>query len=151
MKNNSLQLLRALLWLICASHLAIGGGLNLSADAAPFLAKLYGAEVEWTSEFRYVLKMLGVFMLTVGFVTAAAACDPLKYGAVVYALAALFVMRSLQRFLLADEIAQTFRIDSRRNLANAAFFLVLAVVLVGLHRSASKGARLSVPAGMARA
>jgi hypothetical protein len=149
MKNHSLQLLRALLWLICATHVAIGGALNLSADAAPFLARLYGAEVQWTPEFRYILKPLGAFMLAVGLVTAAAARDPLRNGAVVYTLVALFVMRSLQRMLFVDEIEQTFRIASTRNMANMAFFLVLAALLVGLYRSASKGAGL--PAGTARA
>jgi hypothetical protein len=151
MKNNSLQLLRSLLWLICATHVAIGGGLNLLPDAAPFLAKLYGAEVQWTPEFSYILKPLGAFMLAIGLVTAAAAVDPLKHGAVVYSLAALFVMRALQRLLFADEIAQTFHIASGRNLANMAFFLVLAAILVGLHRSASKGTRQAMPAGVAHA
>lgn len=130
--------LQGLLWFVCAAHIAIGAGLNLIPGMGPFMAKLYGAELAWTPEFTYILKPLGVFMFTLGVIGTAAARDPLRHGMIVYGFAMLFVLRSLQRWFFAQEIADHLGIATGRNLGNSIFFLALAAALVVLHRLAQK-------------
>lgn len=139
--NRYSILLRILLWIVCLSHVAIGAGLNLVPGAAETMADLYGARVEWTPELTYILKPLGAFMLALGLVAASAAMRPLQSRAVIYAFVVLFVVRALQRLLLAGEIADVFAIEAWRNYANMAFFLLLAAALVVSERMASRAAR----------
>ena len=129
----AIRLLQVLMWFVCAAHIGIGASLNLSPEAAPFLAQVYGAEVEWTPEFTYILKPLGAFMFALGLIGIAAARNPVKYGAIVYGFVVLFLIRCSQRFLFGEEILETFAIGSGRNLGNSIFFLVLALLLVVLH------------------
>jgi hypothetical protein len=129
--------LQTLLWLICAAHVVIGLGLNLSPGFAQQLAGLYGATVEWTPQFTYILKPLGAFMLTVGLLAGVAATNPVRYAAIVYGVATLLVLRCAQRVLFADEIFRAFEIPPVRTWTFLAFFLTLAVVLVVLCRGAS--------------
>jgi hypothetical protein len=134
------QMLQALLCFVCAAHVVIGAGLNLAPGFPPVMAGIYGATVEWTPQFTYILKPLGAFMLTVGLLAGIAATDPARHVAIVYAVAALFVIRSAQRVVFADETLQAFGITLARDVAVAAFFLALALVLVVLGRRLSAAA-----------
>ena len=134
MKISSLALLKCLLWSVCAFHIIVGAGLNLVPDLAPAMARVYGAQVDWTPEFSYIIKPLGAFMFVLGIAAAAAAMQPRKYCVVTYAFVALFVIRASQRFFFSEEIQGTFGITTSRNMGNIAFFVALAVALVVLDR-----------------
>jgi hypothetical protein len=138
MKVNALALLKCVLWSVCAFHVIVGAGLNLVPGLAPFMAGVYGATVDWTPEFSYIIKPLGAFMFVLGIAAAAAAMQPNKYRVVTYVFVALFVIRASQRFFLSDEIQSTFAIGAGRNFGNIAFFVALAVALVVLDRLVQK-------------
>jgi hypothetical protein len=83
---------------VCAYHLIVGIGLNVSAPGfLQVMAAYYGAQVDWTPQFLYILKPLGAYMLVMGGLAAVAALNPLANRHVVYGFAALFILRALQR------------------------------------------------------
>lgn len=135
MKSGLHPVLQILLWGICGFNVIIGLGLNLSPDFVHVVASYYGAEVDWTPAFMYIIKPLGAFMITVGLLAGIAARDPLKHAGIVYALALLFLMRGLQRFVFMDEIANAVNIEAGRNAVNGIFFMALAVILVVIYRA----------------
>ena len=137
MKVNSLAVLRFFLWFACAFHLVVGIGLNLSPAFPQSMAGYYGAEVNFTPQFLYIVKPLGAFMIMVGLVVMAAARDPLNNGAIVYALVALLAIRGLQRFVFADAIVGDLAIESSRNMVNGIVFLLLAACFAVLFKLAS--------------
>jgi hypothetical protein len=134
------QVLQGLLCFVCAAHVVIGVGVNLAPAFPPLMAGIYGATVDWTPQFAYILKPLGAFMLTVGLLAGIAATDPVRHQAVVYAVAVLFVIRSAQRVVFADEALRAFGITLARDVAVASSFLTLAVVLAVLGRRVSAAA-----------
>lgn len=138
MKVNALAVLRFFLWFSCAFHLIVGIGLNLSPAFPQLMAGYYGAAVEFTPQFLYILKPLGAFMIMVGLVVMTAARDPLNNGPIVYALAALLAIRGLQRFAYQDAIVGDLAIESSRNVINGIVFLLLGVTFVVLFHAASK-------------
>jgi hypothetical protein len=146
MKVDALALLKCLLWSVCAFHIIVGAGLNLVPELAPFMANVYGATVDWTPEFVYIIKPLGAFMFVLGIGAAAAAMQPKKYRVVTYVFVALFVIRASQRFFLSDEIQNTFAIGASRNWLNIGFFVGLAVALVVLDRLVQKTPEVSTAA-----
>ena len=127
-----------MLWFVSASHIIIGGGVNLVPGSLPWFAALYGADVQWTPAFTYILKPLGAFMLALGVIAAAAARDPLRFRPVIYGFVLLFVIRSAQRLVYSHELSEVFGIDPARNTVNMAFFLLMAAVLLGLERAATR-------------
>lgn len=134
MKPKTLIALQATLWMVCAFHVMMGAGLNLpSEEIVNGAAKMYGAEVaEWSPQFLYILRPLGVFMVALGVLAGAAALDPLRHRLTIYVFAGIFIIRALQRLIFGDEILATFGIDSGRNIVNMIFFLSLAAVLIVL-------------------
>jgi hypothetical protein len=138
MKGNALTALRFFLWFSCAFHLIVGLGLNLSPAFPQAMAGYYGASVEFTPQFLYIVKPLGAFMIMVGLVVMAAARDPLNNGAIVYGLVAFLAIRGLQRFAFQDAIVNDLAIESSRNVVNGIVFLVLAAVFLVLFKLAEK-------------
>ncbi len=137
---NTVSILKFCLWVACAFHLVIGLGLNLLPSFPQVMAGYYGAEVEFTPQFLYILKPLGAFMIAVGIMAAAAARDPLNNAMIVYALVALFTMRALQRFVFQDTIVSELSIEASRNIVNAIVFLALAMIFAVLFKTAQNNA-----------
>jgi hypothetical protein len=136
MKSRQLVGLQVFLWLICAFHVIVGVGLNVSSEFPQFLAQYYGAQVNWTPELRYLVKPVGAFMLALGVLAGVAARNPLGYPSIVYGFVLLFVVRGLQRLIFQGEIETALDIASGRNLGNAVFFLLMAAGLMLLLRFA---------------
>ncbi len=140
MKSTSYRLLQAFLWFICAFHLLVGLGVNLSPAFAQGVAGYYGARVDWTPQFLYILKPLGAFMIALGVLAAGAALDPLKHRLIPYGFATLFVLRGLQRLVFRREIVDAFSIAPGRLVAQTVLFLAMAAALLFLHRHVEKRA-----------
>lgn len=138
MNARSLLVLQILLWMVCAFHVAIGAGLNVSPAFPQFMAGQYGAEVNFTPALLYLLKPLGAFMLAVGFMAGVAARNPLGNRAIIYGLVLLFTLRGLQRIVFQEEIASALSVAASRNIFNAVFFLFLGLALIALLRIADK-------------
>lgn len=140
MNNWPLALLKVLMWFVSLSHIALGGAILISPELQQKVAELYGANVEWTPQFIYILRPLGVFMLTLGAIGVAAGRNPLQYQFIVYAFIGLLALRVAQRFMYRADIELAFGIDSQRNLTNAIAFAALALALLILLRLASRKA-----------
>ncbi len=138
MKSTSYRALQLFLWFICAFHIVVGLSVNVHLIPLQTIADYYGARVDWTPQFLYILKPLGAFMFVLGGMAAAAALHPLRYRAVVYGFVVLFAMRSLQRLVFQKEITDAFAIPASRNLGSMLLFVTLAVVLFVLFRSVEK-------------
>ena len=128
--NRSIACLKVVLWSVCAFHVIVGAGLNLFPEAPSMMADAYGAEVNWTPEFSYIIKPIGAFMLALGIIAAGAALDPLRHRLAIYAFVTLFLMRALQRLVFAQSLEEIFGISWDRNLGNVIFFVMLAATLV---------------------
>ena len=138
MKGSAIKFLQGMLWFVCIFHLVVGAGLNLSPQMAPFMATVYGAEVDFTPEFTYILKPLGAFMFALGLICIAAARNPLQNQMIIYGFATLFAIRAIQRLVFAQEISDNFNIGWSRNIVNMIFFLAMAATLLVLERLARK-------------
>lgn len=132
---NALQLF---MWFICAFHILVGVSLNVPLIPLEAMARYYGATVEWTPQFVYILKPLGAFMFVLGVLAAAAALKLLHYKAIVYGFVALFALRALQRLIFQQELQTAFSIPSARNLGSIVLFFALAAALFAVCRAAEK-------------
>jgi hypothetical protein len=136
MRGTPFRLLQALLWFASLSHILIGGSLMLSPESQRAVAALYGAEVEWTAQFTYILRPLGAFMFVFGLLLAAAALDPWKHRLIVYGLCGVLLLRALQRLVLRQDIQDAFHVSPGRDLGMGGFFVAEAIaILVLLHRA----------------
>jgi len=140
MQDNSMMILKVLLWLICAAHISLGVGLNVSNEFVRLVADIYGAQVEWTPQFIYILKPLGAFMFVLGVLAAMAARNPLGHRVIVNGFVLLFVIRACQRLVYQSEIHDTFAIAVGRNLVAMIFFFALGALLFVLYRYVEKSA-----------
>lgn len=140
MNSKLLGPLKIFLWFVCAFHVIVGVGLNVSADFPQVMAGYYGATVNWTPELLYLVKPIGAFMLVVGAMAGAAARNPLSHRSIVYGLVLLFAVRGIQRIVFQEEIGNAVAIAATRNFANAVFFLLMAVALAALFNLAGKKA-----------
>ena len=136
MKSNTLTLLKVLMWIIAGMHVVVGAGLNIAPGFAQFMAEVYGANVDWTPELRYILKPLGAFMVALGILAVAAALNPTRHRVILYGFVFLFLARALQRLLWAQEIQDAFGLSSSRNTANMIFFTSLAIAVAVLDQLA---------------
>jgi hypothetical protein len=147
MAARAMLLLKVFLVLICAFHVIIGVGLNISGELPGMMATYYGAQhVKWTPELVYMLHPLGAFMFVLGTLALVAARDPLNHRAIVYAFAALFIIRGLQRIAFHADTVNLFGISPVRNMANMVFFVGMGVVLLALHYYAARRAGSPAPA-----
>jgi len=135
---KAISALQMFMWFICAFHILVGLSLNVPLIPLEVMARYYGASVEWTPQFVYILKPLGAFMFILGGLAAAAALKPLHHKAIVYGFVALFALRALQRLIFSQEVESAFAIPGARNMASMVLFFALAAVLFVLYRAAEK-------------
>ena len=134
------KILKAYLWFIAAFHLLVGIAVNVSTPLTQAIARGYGATVDWTPQFVYILHPLGAFMIALGVMAIAAAREPVRYSAVVLGFVLLFAIRALHRLVFGDAITAAFGIASSRNMVNMVIFAVQAVLLFVLWRAATRDA-----------
>jgi hypothetical protein len=141
MPNTAQRALKVYLWFIAAFHLFVGLSVNLSTPFTQAIAAGYGAQVDWTAQFVYILHPLGAFMIVLGVLAAAAARDPQRYEAVVLGFVLLFAIRAVHRIVFGDVLASAYGIAPSRNTINMVIFAVQAVVLFLLWRASRDPAR----------
>jgi hypothetical protein len=142
MERKSLFALQIVLGTVCLFHIGMGAGLNFSSSIVDTAADMYGANVEqWSPQFLYILRPLGLFMFALGIMAGVAALKPVQYRATIYIFAGIFIVRAIHRIVYGEEISQIFGIAGGRNVGNMMFFFGLAAVLIVLdqlaHRTAS--------------
>jgi hypothetical protein len=144
MQSTSLRVLKGYLWFIAAFHLVVGLAVNVSPGMTRSIAAAYGATVDWTPQFVYILHPLGAFMIALGLMAVAAARDPHRYEWVVLGFVALFTIRALHRLIFGGVLASAFSIAPSRNMLNMVLFFVLAILLFGLWRASRPRVNASV-------
>ncbi len=128
--NLALIFLKALLWGLSIFHIVIGVGLTFSQRLQKKLIGLYGARVEWTPQFVYLVRTLGSFILVLGVFLAIAAADPLFNRAIIYGFVFLFILRDILRIVYHKEILSAFSLSKRRNDLTNVFFLGLTLLML---------------------
>jgi len=146
MPSTSQRVLKAYLWFIALFHLFVGVAVNLSPAFTRMIADGYGARVDWTPQFTYILHPLGAFMIVLGLLAGAAAREPERYEGVILGFVTLFVIRALHRLVYGGVLTEAFGIAPSRNTTNAIIFIAQAILLFGLWRAARPRARIVTPA-----
>jgi hypothetical protein len=113
-------------------HVIIGGALMTSIECQSFLAGLYGAQIRWSDEIVYLIRILGSFAFTLGVLAALAALDPIRNRVIGWGFVILFVMRNIHRHLFHSELERGFLLNPTVNLLTTMFFLSQAVLLAWL-------------------
>ena len=149
MPTTSQRVLRAYLWFIAIFHLFVGVAVNVSPAFTQMIARGYGATVDWTPQFTYILHPLGAFMIVLGLLAGAAAREPERYEGVILGFVVLFVIRALHRLVYGGVLTQAFGISGSRNTANMLVFLAQAILLFVLWRAARTRTRWVTPAATA--
>ena len=128
-------ILKILLAYSALGHFLIG----LAAIAVPpgGLADLiieitYGSSFEIDPTTHHIIRILGVFMVALGILTVFAVYDPRRYVAVIYVLLFVFVVRSVQRLILASEIQEYFGSTPSRLIGQSLFLITLGIAMLVL-------------------
>jgi hypothetical protein len=138
----NLRILRALLVLVCVSHLLLGLVAFSSPEASTRAAALfYGARVEASPVSAHLIRIIGAYMLAVGLMAAMAARDPARNRTLVLGVCALLTLRVIQRLVHAEEVHRAFEVSYPRIYAQSAFFALLAAALAYWRPSGDKPAR----------
>ena len=126
-------ILKALLWLVCITHVLSGiAGISSPGIAGEVARRFYGAALELTPVSSHLLRIIGAYMLVVGILGAVAAWDPDRNRPIITTLAVLLLIRVLQRAFHAGEIHQTFGISYGRIWFQGVYFTAIAVALLVL-------------------
>ena len=136
MQSTATRILKAYLWFIAIFHLFVGLSVNLSEGFTRMIAAGYGARVDWTPQFVYILHPLGAFMIVLGLLAAVAARQPARYPAVILGFVVLFAIRSLHRVFYAGTLESAFGISRSRSMTMMAIFAIQAIALLLLWRAA---------------
>jgi len=129
---NKAAVLRAVLALVCISHLVLGaiGFVSVPEPVAKAISAVYGATVTITPELQHVIRILGAFMLAIGVMAAFAFMNPQENRAIITGVAVLLLLRVAQRIFFASEIHEVFAVAYGRLWTQSLFFLALAAALL---------------------
>ena len=133
---RALSALKVLLWFIAAYQFACGFLLLMTPNFAQLVVGWYGASVNWTDQFTFILKPLGAYMLMTGLIAASGARANVPHPTITTALAILFAINALYRILRFQVIQQTFGIAGWHLIGQIVVLLGLALSLTLLSRSA---------------
>ena len=114
---------------IALFHLIAGAGLMFSIQFQEWAVALYGAQITWNGSAVYLLRIIGAFAFTLGFLAAMASRDPLKHQIVVVGFIVFFTIRNISRHLYSEELYVGFKISHAVNDLTTAFFGIQAVFL----------------------
>ena len=135
---QSLKALKALLWFIAVYQFVCGALLLLSPSFAQLVVTWYGATVNWTDQFTFILKPLGAYMLMTGLIAAGAARADVPHPSIVTALAVLFGVNALYRIGRFSFVQTTFAIAQWHLIVQIVVLLGLALGLVLFSRNAMR-------------
>jgi hypothetical protein len=133
---RALSALKALLWFIAVYQFACGFLLLMPPGFAQLVVGWYGATVNWTDQFTFILKPLGAYMLMTGLIAASSARATVPHPTIVTSLAVLFTVNALYRILRFQFVQQTFGIASWHLIGQIVVLLGLAGGLMLLSRAA---------------
>lgn len=124
--------LKVLLAYVCLSHLILGGlGLFFPPDpiASRIIKAIYGATVVLTPQLIHVIRILGAFMIAIGFLAGLAFMNPSRNRSIIWGIILVLILRVSQRFIFAAEIQEAFGVTTGRLVGQSVFFLAIALGL----------------------
>jgi hypothetical protein len=126
-----LLVLRAILVLVCVSHLVLGGiaYVSVSARVTKTIAAFYGASVTVTPQLQHVVRILGAFMIAIGVLSVFALYNPYKNRAIIDGIIVLLLLRVSQRMIFGNEVHRAFGVSYQHLWTQTVFFFTLALVL----------------------
>ena len=128
--------LKGLLWFIAVYQFLMGALLLMPPQFAQLVVSWYGATVDWTPQFTFILKPLGSYMLMTGLIAAATARADIPHPSITSSFAALFTINALYRILRFEYVRTTFGIASGHLVLQIVVLAGLAAALMLLSRSA---------------
>jgi hypothetical protein len=127
---NKEAALKVVLWAIALYHVVLGGGAFLSAGAAEQIAQsLFGITLTLDPAMAFVVKVLGVYAITFGVVTAIAARDPVRHRVLLNVIVFLYVLRILNKLLFKTEYVTGLEISSTRVWVESALLAVFGLAV----------------------
>lgn len=135
---SSQRSLKGMLWFIAVYQFLMGALLLMPPQFAQLVVSWYGATVDWTPQFTFILKPLGAYMLMTGLIAAATARADIPHPSITSAIAALFTINALYRILRFEYVRTTFGIASGHLVLQIVVLLGLAGALVVLSRSTAR-------------
>jgi hypothetical protein len=138
-KRFALQLV---LWSICIYHIVLGACGFLSEDVAVRLADLlFSVKVEPTPQVSYLVKLLGIYAVLFGLMTATAAVAPERHPTLLNLVVLLYALRVLNKLVFSDLFVQAFAAPPARTWVDIAMLLAfgLAVALLKPRTTAAGG------------
>lgn len=133
---RSLRVLRGLLWFIAVYQFLMGFLLLMPPAFAQLVVAWYGASVDWTPQFTFILKPLGAYMIMTGLIAASTARATVPHPAILQSLAALFTLNALYRIVRFGYVRGTFGISAPHLTLQIVVLGVLAAALLLLYRNA---------------
>jgi hypothetical protein len=97
--------------------------------ASRIIKATYGATVVLTPQLIHVIRILGAFMITIGFLAGLAFMNPFRNRAIIWGVIVLLVLRVSQRFFFAAEIQEAFGVTTGHLVGQSVFFLATALGL----------------------
>ena len=134
---RSLHALRGLLWFIAVYQFLMGFLLLMPPSFTQLVVSWYGATVDWTPQFTFILKPLGAYMVMTGLIAASTARAAVPHPAVLQGLAALFTINALYRVTRFEYVRATFSIAPAHLVLQIVVLLGLASALLLLYRHAA--------------
>lgn len=115
----------------------IGQGLIAYFGTKDFLTRamllVYGTHVQLDPLSHYLIRIIGAFLIGVGIFAAIAFKNPVNNLRIVQGLAAVLILRVLQRAFFTDQVHEVFGISYPRIALQGGLFLLLAFILVAFH------------------
>lgn len=140
---SSLRYLKVLIWFIAVYQLTVGLALLVSPASAQLIVAWYGATVNWTPEFTFMLKPLGAYMLMTGLIAWGTARAPVPHPMITYAFAALFVINAAYRVVHFEAVRAAFGIPPRHLIVQIVTLVALAAGCLFLQRAVQRGASVA--------
>jgi hypothetical protein len=127
----TLLLAQVVLVILAIYHLTTGVLALVAPAAARRLVRVvYGAQLVDAAPMDYAVSMIGAQAIAIGVLAAVATTDPVRYRAVVVALALLQLLRALVRMVRARLLRDALGVATDRNAVMVAVLLVEVAVLV---------------------
>lgn len=124
------SVLGIVLWAIALYHVVLGIGAFLSADLARRMARsIFGIDLVLDPAMAFVVKVLGVYAITFGFVAAVAARDPVRYRVLLDVILLLYVLRIANKVLFKSEYVRGLNIAPSRVWVESALLAGFAVAI----------------------
>ncbi len=131
LKRNPM-FLKAIVWVVCVYHVALGIVLNAPVTwLSSVLRHCLGATQMPDASALFAARMLGTYMLAFGISMGLAAWNPVKNRALLTVGVLLVAARAVQRLVQADDLGQALGITPSSNGIAIGVLIVFAVALAG--------------------